>query len=142
MTILKVILLFALSIGLTNLFAQDELSDLCLEKGKASYYGKQFHGKKTANGEKFDQMAFTAAHRTLPFGTLVKVTNLANYESVLVRINDRGPFNRHRILDLSRGAAESIGIVESGIGLVLMECIFEPTNLPKQAIPKIDSIHK
>ncbi len=121
-------------------FVHGRLSDLCLEKGTASYYGEHFHGKETANGEKFDQMAFTAAHRTLSFGTLVKVTNLANYESVLVRINDRGPFNKHRIIDLSKGAAESIGLIESGVGEVLVECVFEPNSIIEYTNTKIDTL--
>lgn len=89
--------------------------------GKASYYGNRFHGKKTADGGKFDKMDFTAAHRTLPFGTLVKVTNLKNGKKVVVKINDRGPYNRSRIIDLSKAAAMKLGIVNSGIGKVRIE---------------------
>jgi len=78
--------------------------------GVASYYGPKFHGKKTASGEVFDMYKLTAAHRTLPFGTRVRVTNLENSKSVVVRINDRGPFIKGRIIDLSFEAARRIGI--------------------------------
>ena len=83
-------------------------------EGKASYYGSRHHGKRTASGERFDQHALTAAHRTLPFGTRVRVTNLVNGRSVEVRINDRGPFHRRRVIDLSRVAAERLGMVRRG----------------------------
>lgn len=83
--------------------------------GIASYY---YHGQKTANGERFNLNGFTAAHRTLPFGTMLTVTNSTNGRSVTVRINDRGPFIKGRIIDLSRGAAQAIGLTSSGIGKV------------------------
>lgn len=83
--------------------------------GAASYYGREFHGGATASGEKFDMNALTAAHKTLPFGTRVRVTNLANKKSVVVRINDRGPFVKGRIIDLSYAAAKKIGMVEAGV---------------------------
>lgn len=92
--------------------------------GIASYYGKEFHGRKTANGEIFDMNALTAAHRTLPFGTIVKVTNLANNKEVTVRINDRGPFIKGRIIDLSYGAAAEIDLLS--IGQVKLEIIQYP----------------
>jgi len=78
--------------------------------GIASYYGKKFHGRKTASGEIFDMYKLTAAHKTLPFGTRVLVTNIKNGRSVTVRINDRGPFMKGRIIDLSYEAARRIGI--------------------------------
>ena len=84
-------------------------------EGIASYYGKKFHGKPTASGEKFDMYADTAAHNTLPFGTIVRVTNLENGKSVEVKINDRGPFVKGRIVDLSYGAAEKLGMLVDGI---------------------------
>ncbi|MGE8363104.1 septal ring lytic transglycosylase RlpA family protein [Pseudomonas sp.] len=84
-------------------------------EGQASYYGARHHGNKTASGERFDQNALTAAHRTLPFGTRVQVTNLNNGRTVVVRINDRGPFTKGRIIDLSRRAAEQIDMIRSGI---------------------------
>lgn len=82
--------------------------------GKASWYGPGFHGRATASGERFNQSSMTAAHKTLPFGTRLKVTNKRNGKSVVVRINDRGPFIRGRVLDLSKGAAHQIGMVRSG----------------------------
>ncbi len=88
------------------------------ETGMASYYGDEFDGRPTSSGEEFDQTELTAAHKTLPFGTVVTVTNLDNGRSVTVRINDRGPFAAGRIIDLSRAAAESIGMIESGTARV------------------------
>ena len=89
-----------------------------LGSGVASYYGKRFHGRRTANGERFDMHGYTAAHRTLPFGSKVIVTNPATGRSVTVRINDRGPFTRGRTIDLSRRAAEDIGLIARGHGTV------------------------
>ncbi|OLU32456.1 hypothetical protein BVH03_07260 [Pseudomonas sp. PA15(2017)] len=90
-------------------------------EGKASYYGRAHHGNRTASGERFDQNALTAAHRALPFGTQVKVTNLNNNRSVVVRINDRGPFARGRIIDVSRKAAEALDMIRSGVAPVRVE---------------------
>jgi rare lipoprotein A len=81
-----------------------------LESGIASWYGKQFHGRKTANGERFDMDALTAAHPKLPFGSWVRVRNLVNGRSVDVRINDRGPHIKRRVIDLSRAAARALGV--------------------------------
>ena len=88
-----------------------------LDRGtmKASWYGPKFHGKYTANGEIYDQMAFTAAHKQLKFGTLLKVTNPRNGRSVIVRINDRGPYIEGRDLDLSKGAAIELGMMRKGV---------------------------
>lgn len=94
-----------------------------LGTGIASYYASKFHGRRTASGELFDNGALTAAHRTLPFGTLVRVTNPRTGQSVIVRINDRGPFTKGRTIDLSRAAAEEIGIVRAGHGTVELELI-------------------
>ncbi|EPX87655.1 rare lipoprotein A [Rubellimicrobium thermophilum DSM 16684] len=91
--------------------------------GTASWYGPGFHGRRTASGERFDQNALTAAHRSLPFGTRVRVTNQANGESVIVRINDRGPFHGNRVIDLSREAAAEIGLLRTGIGRVTIEVL-------------------
>ncbi|MBI4727623.1 septal ring lytic transglycosylase RlpA family protein [candidate division TA06 bacterium] len=104
--------------------AKTEPGPLAVQQGLASYYGQEFHGRKTANGEIFDMQAMTAAHRTLPFGTTVKVTNLKNEQSVTVRINDRGPFVEGRIIDLSQGAAKKIGI--DGVEPVRLEIIQQP----------------
>ncbi len=90
------------------------------EQGKASWYGSRFNGRRTASGERYDMHAFTAAHRTLPFGTLVRVRSLVNGKEVDVRINDRGPFRRDRVIDLSRAAAEAIGMVGLGVKDVLL----------------------
>ena len=88
------------------------------QRGRASWYGRDFHGKKTSNGEIYNMYAMTAAHKTLPLGTYVKVYNLENNRSVVVRINDRGPFVRGRIIDLSYTAAKDIGIVGPGTARV------------------------
>lgn len=94
-----------------------------IKGGMASWYGPGFHGRRTANGERFNQNALTAAHKTLPFGTRVKVTNLRNGKSVVVRINDRGPFIGGRVIDLSAGAARAIGMKSSGVGKVALEIV-------------------
>ena len=86
--------------------------------GKASWYGPGFHGRLTANGERYNQNAMTAAHRNLKFGTKVKVTNLNNGRSVIVRINDRGPFIKGRVIDLSAAAARSLNMIHSGVAPV------------------------
>ncbi len=88
------------------------------ERGRASYYAKSFQGRKTANGETFRQGRRTAAHKTLPFGTKVRVTNLKNGKTVKVRINDRGPFVSGRVIDLSRKAARRRGMVNDGVAEV------------------------
>ena len=93
------------------------------QRGGASWYGIQFHQRKTANGERFDMSAFTAAHRTLPFGTAVCVRSLVNGREVLVRINDRGPFSAGRIIDLSRAAAVAIDMIGLGIKQVALTVV-------------------
>ena len=95
-------------------------------KGRASYYAEDFHGKRTASGEKFDIFKFTAAHRTLPFGTKVKVTNLKNGKSVILKINDRGPHVQTRIIDLSKAAAQAIDLMKSGAARVSIEVVTDP----------------
>lgn len=91
--------------------------------GQASYYGKQFHGRTTANGEKFDMYDLTAAHKKLKFGTFLKVTNQNNGKSVIVRVNDRGPYAKGRIIDLSKGAATKLGMLHSGVAKVKLEIV-------------------
>lgn len=91
--------------------------------GAASWYGPKFQGRRTASGEKFDKENLTAAHPTLPFDTLVRVTNEANGKSVVVRINDRGPFSGKRIIDLSQRAAQVIGMMKTGVGSVKLDVI-------------------
>lgn len=88
------------------------------ETGLASWYGEQFNGRPTATGERFDMHALTAAHKTLPLPGLVEVTNLANGRRIVVRVNDRGPFVDNRIIDLSRGSAEALGLLQAGVGEV------------------------
>ena len=91
--------------------------------GLASYYGGAFHGRKTASGTRFNQHGLTAAHKTLPFGTKVKVTNLLNSKNVNVTITDRGPFRKGRVIDLSKGAAKKIGMLSAGLASVKIEVI-------------------
>lgn len=102
--------------------AEQDLGRLFLvTEGEASYYADRFHGRLTANGERFDMHEMTAAHKTLPFGSLVRVTNLDNGKEVVVRINDRGPFIKGRAIDLSLGAAKEIGMIRKGVTNVRME---------------------
>jgi rare lipoprotein A len=93
------------------------------ETGAASYYADRFEGRPTASGERFVQLECTAAHLHLPFGSVVRVTNLANGREVLVRVNDRGPFKEGRIIDLSRSAAEALGMLVEGVVQVRLELI-------------------
>lgn len=92
-------------------------------KGIASYYAHDFHGKKTANGESYDMHALTAAHRSFPFGTKVRVTNIDNGKSCIVRVNDRGPFKLERIMDLSLAAAEALDMTKTGTANVALEVL-------------------
>ena len=91
--------------------------------GTASYYGARHHGNRTASGEPFNQNGLTAAHRELPFGTRVQVTNLGNDKSVVVRINDRGPHTRGRLIDLSRAAAQQLDMLRSGTAKVRVQAL-------------------
>ena len=104
-------------------FSVKNNTSFAVTEGKASFYSDQFHGHKTANGETFNMDKLTAAHPSLPFGTWVKVTNLRNGKGVIVRINDRGPFVKGRIIDLSISAAKEIGIIKSGTVQVKLEAI-------------------
>ena len=92
-------------------------------QGVASYYAASFAGRRTASGDRFDPHALTCAHRSLPIGTMLRVTNLANGRSVLVRVNDRGPWTRGRILDMSRAAARDIGMIQAGKAMVRLEIV-------------------
>jgi rare lipoprotein A len=92
-----------------------------VQTGKASYYGPGFHGRKTASGKRFDRWASTAAHRTLPFGTKVRVTNLKNGKSSVVTITDRGPYAHGRVIDVSEGVANKLGMRHSGTARVRLE---------------------
>ena len=97
------------------------------QEGVVSWYGAQFQDRKTASGERFDAAAMTMAHRSLPFGTQVKVTNLRNGRSVVVRVNDRGPFVGKRIADLSQAAAAEIGMMHRGVARARIEVLVEET---------------
>ena len=92
-------------------------------RGQASWYGPGFYGNRTANGEILRRGTFTAAHRTLPFGTKVRVTNLWNGRTAEVRINDRGPFHGNRVIDLAHGAADELGLTSSGVAQVKLEVL-------------------
>jgi len=106
------------------------------QEGQASWYGPGFDGRKTANGERFDQHDMTAAHRTLPFGTVVRVTRLDSGEAVTVRVNDRGPFVSGRIIDLALGAAREIGLDRDGVARVVLTV----ERWPDQDVPAVFSV--
>lgn len=99
-------------------------------EGLASWYGGKFHGRLTANGEIFDTNKLTAAHKTLPFGSKVRVTELESGKSVIVRINDRGPFVEDRIIDLSKAAADIIGLTARGVARVKLEVVHQEPEVP------------
>lgn len=101
------------------------------QQGKASWYGPRFNGRRTASGERYNMHELTAAHRTLPFGTLVRVRSLVNGKEVDVRITDRGPFSRGRVIDLSRAAAEALGMLGLGVKDVLL---LVPESTPEVAV--------
>jgi len=106
------------------------------QTGIASWYGRDFHGRKTANGERYDMHALSAAHKTLPLPTLVRVTNLENGRSVVVRVNDRGPFARNRLIDLSYAAARSLGFVNKGTARVRVQTLdSRPATQARQSVP-------
>lgn len=108
-------LLITFHLSLITLHAQQQ------QKGKASFYAKKFHGRKTASGERLHQDSLTCAHRTYPFGTKLKVYNPVNGRSVVVRVTDRGPFVRGRIIDLSWRAAKELGIISQGVATVFVQ---------------------
>ena len=103
----------------------DEMNDthLLMQEGVASYYADEFNGRQTSNGETYDMYEMTAAHQTLPFNTRVRVTNIENGKTVVVRINDRGPFKDERIIDLSLAAAKSLELIGSGTARVRLEVV-------------------
>lgn len=116
------LIVFALSsLIITGCSSVPSVSKGAIEKGKASYYADKYHGRTTASGEVFNQQALSAAHQTLGFGSRVKVTNIANNKSVIVTINDRGPFIRGRIIDLSKKAFSQIASVKQGVIDVTVE---------------------
>ncbi len=108
-----------------------------IQVGTSSWYGEWHHGRITANGERFDMHAMTAAHRFLPLGTFVRVTNLSNQKSVMLRVNDRGPYIHGRVLDVSFGAAQQLGFVEDGLAPVRIMTI--PAPVPKP-VPRASAV--
>ncbi len=119
----KALHIIALPLLALPVFAQAGDSRNHIGDGMASYYGNEFAGSRTANGERFDPGALTAAHRTLAFHSKVVVTNLTNGKEVIVRINDRGPWGRGRVIDISYAAAKQIGMHRSGTARVKLELI-------------------
>lgn len=107
-----------------------------VEIGVASWYGKKFHGRLTSNGERYDMYQLSAAHKTLPIPSMVKVTNLDNGKSIVLRINDRGPFHDNRIIDLSYAAAKAIGYADQGIAPVVVEALDEVNHPERYAAAK------
>jgi rare lipoprotein A len=114
--------------------AAPSLQAVSFEVGKATYYARKFQGRRTASGERYDIHAYSAAHRTLPFGSYVRVTNLATRRSVIVRINDRGPFVKNRVIDLSFAAATLIRLQRTGSAEVRLERI--TADEARKALPK------
>ena len=108
-----------------------DCSEQVLQEGTASWYGPGFHGQRTSNGEIYNENDTTAAHRTLPFDTVVRVINLQNGQSVEVRINDRGPYAENRIIDVSRAAAETLGMLDSGTAPVRLELVSPGGEIPE-----------
>ena len=112
------------------------------EQGKASWYGKKFHGRKTANGETYDMYGETAAHKTLPMGTMLLVTNLDNNKKIIARVNDRGPFVKNRIIDLTYTGAESLGMIKNGTARVEIVALSDhqlpsPPQSNKNVLPSV-----
>ncbi|MBI1767847.1 MAG: septal ring lytic transglycosylase RlpA family protein [Bacteroidetes bacterium] len=129
----KIILLFCSAIVTSIAHAQ-------IQTGKASFYADSFEGSPTASGEKYKANKFTAAHKTLPFGTVVKVTNVANKESVNVTINDRGPYVEGRVIDLSKAAAEKLKLFNQGVAEVLIEVVDEGDGTGKTIPVMVDHV--
>ena len=111
------------ALAMASCAVRPSLRSVATQEGLASYYSNDFNGRKTSSGEIFDNRRFTAAHRTYPFGTVVRVTNLDTDAEVTVRINDRGPVKPERVIDLTFAAAKQIGIVRSGLGHVRLDVL-------------------
>lgn len=118
---LKLINAFIIFVLTAFCITMNAQAETVFQQGKASYYGKAHHGKKTASGKRFNMHAMTAAHRSLPFETQLKVTSKDTGKSVIVTINDRGPYAGGRILDLSQEAARQLGMIKQGVGVVTLE---------------------
>lgn len=130
MTDLKFIVILFLCCMSTSMSAQ-------VYNGKASYYGPGFHGRKCANGDVYDMYKMTCAHKTLPFGTRLKVTNTKNGKSAIVQVTDRGPYARGRIVDLSKAAAMELDMVAAGVANVTVEVLAEEKRTPEVKAPMI-----
>ena len=111
------------SLAMASCAVRPSLRSVATQEGLASYYSNDFNGRKTSSGEIFDNRRFTAAHRTYPFGTVVRVTNLETEVTVTVRINDRGPVKPERVIDLTYAAAKELGIIRAGLGHVRLDVI-------------------
>jgi rare lipoprotein A len=122
------LLLFALCGGLVSCATSNEDVAYSL-RGEASWYGEKYHGRKTASGEKYNMHKYTAAHKTLPFGTYVLVENVQTGQKVKVRINDRGPFIEGRIIDVSYKAAKELGLIDSGVAEVKVNVLRAPAQV-------------
>ena len=107
------------------------------DRGLASWYGAAFHGKRAADGNRFDMEALTAAHRTLPLGSVVRVVNLVNGKHLHIRITDRGPYVRNRVIDLSRAAADRLGMIERGVSVVRIQLVGERWPLAYEAMETV-----
>ncbi|WP_276498543.1 septal ring lytic transglycosylase RlpA family protein [Pontibacter litorisediminis] len=121
--IFSLVIFLFIGIGQPTFALNNNSGQAKVQKGEASWYGSRYHGRKTSSGERYNKNAMTAAHKTLPFGTKVKVTNLDNNEFVIVRINDRGPFVGDRIIDVSEAAARKLDFHSEGIGNVKIEVL-------------------
>lgn len=127
-TLLNILFIFSLHFCA---FSQTETAS-----GTASYYSNEFQGRKTASGEKYDKNKFTAAHRTYPFGTKLKVTNITNGKSVVVTVNDRGPYSKQRLIDLSYAAAKQLDIIRQGVAQVHIEVVPGDYKIPTSPTKK------
>jgi rare lipoprotein A len=123
---LLLMLLACLACGAAETPAQAPSGTGEVQRGKAAWYGGRFHGRKTASGERFDKGKLTAAHRKLPFGTMVRVVNELNGAEVTVRINDRGPYGKGRIIDVSEAAAKKLDMLDRGVVPVTVEVLERP----------------
>lgn len=126
--------------ALGNTYAPDNIISSYQQEGMASWYGKRFHGRKTASGEVYDMYGMTAAHRTLPIPSYVRVTSVANGRSVVVRINDRGPFSKNRLIDLSYTAAHKLGYLGAGSTRVQVASI-DPSQYDVGGVPLSEGLY-
>ena len=136
---LKLINAFIIFVLTAFCITMNAQAETVFQQGKASYYGKAHHGKKTASGKRFNMHAMTAAHRSLPFGTQLKVTSKDTGKSVIVTINDRGPYAGGRILDLSQEAARQLGMIKQGVGVVTLEKMkVKPDSVRRSSTERIE----